>query len=172
MDMMEAIRARKSVRRYQPTPIPEQKLQAVLNAARLAPSAQNLQPWKFIVVRDESLKRKLVNGCHNQKFIAEAPVVIVACALEDEATAMVGGYMNSYPMDIAVALTHLILAATSEGLGTCLIGEFSEERVKAVLNIPREIRVVALTPLGFPAESPQQTGRKNLSEIVCYDQYK
>lgn len=170
--MIEAIKSRRSIRKYEPTPIPEDKLQTVLNAARLAPSAKNLQPWKFVIVRDEDIKRALIPACNNQKWIAGAPIIIAACAIQDEAYGMMGGYMNSYPVDVAIALDHLTLAAASEGLGTCWIGSFSEEKVKTVLNIPRDVKVVALTPLGFPNEEPMPSGRKHLSELICYNQYE
>jgi nitroreductase len=144
----------------------------VLDAARLAPSAENLQPWKFIVVRDEDTKRELVRACYEQRWIAEAPVVITACALMDEADATIGGYMNSFSVDVASALTQAALEATSVGLGTCWVTAFSEERVKSVLNIPPDVRVVALTPLGYPNEMPESTGRKNISQIVSYERFE
>lgn len=172
MDVMEAIKVRRSIRTYKPTPIPEKKLRTVLNAARLAPSAKNLQPWKLVIVRDEDVKRELIPACNNQKWIAEAPIIIAACAVQDEAFEMMGGYMNSYPVDIAIALDHLTLAAVNEGLGTCWIGSFNEDKVKAVLNVPRDVKVVALTPLGFPNEEPASKGRKHLSDLICYNQYE
>lgn len=172
MDVLEAVKARRSVRKYRSMPIPEQKIQLIFNAARLAPSAENLQPWKFILVTDEELKRGLVSACNNQKWIAEAPAVVVALGLVDEAVATIGGYMNSYPVDVAVALDHLTLAATNEGLGTCWVFSFNEEKVKGVLGIPPDVRVVALTPLGYPDEQPPPTGRKHLSEILCYNKYQ
>ena len=172
MDVYEAIKNRKSIRKYKPTPIPEEKLKNILNAMRLAPSAKNLQPWKFVVVRDEEIKRKLIPACNNQKFIAEAPVIIVGCALEDECFAYMGGYMGSWPVDLAIAFDHLTLTATSEGLGTCWIGSFKEEKVKEILCMPKNVRVVGLTPVGFPDENPDRRPRKNLDEIVCYDKYR
>lgn len=172
MDVAEAIRTRRSIRKYKSAPIPEEPLLRVLNAARLAPSAENLQPWKFIVVRDEDLKRQLIGACNNQKWIAEAPVIIAACGLLEDARARVGGYMDSIFMDVAVALTHASLEAASEGLGTCWITAFSEERVKSILSIPPDVRVVALTPLGYPDEIPEPIGRKHFSQIVSYDRYE
>ncbi len=172
MDVMEAIKIRRSIRRYKPTPIPEEKLRTVLNAARLAPSAKNLQPWKLVIVRDEDVKRALIPACNNQKWMAEAPIIIAACAVQDEAFGMMGGYMNSYPVDVAIALDHLTLAAVNEGLGTCWIGAFNEDKVKTVLNVPMDVKVVALTPLGFPNEEPISKGRKHLSELICYNKYK
>ncbi len=172
MDVAEAIRARRSVRRYKSTPIPEETLQNVLNAARLAPSAENMQPWRFVVVRDEDAKRELASACKGQTWIAEAPVVIAACGVPDDSVATIGGYMDSVSVDVSIALTHAALEATSKGLGTCWVTAFSEERVKSILNIPPDVRVVALTPLGYPDEMPESSGRKHLSQIVCYDKYE
>ncbi|TET90402.1 MAG: nitroreductase [Methanomassiliicoccales archaeon] len=172
MDVAEAIRARRSVRRYKSTPIPDETLQNVLNAARLAPSAENMQPWRFVVVRDEDAKRELASACNNQTWIAEAPVIIAACGVPDEAGTIVGGYVDPVSVDVSIALTQAALEATSEGLGTCWVTAFSEERVKSILNIPPDVRVVALTPLGYPDEMPEPSGRKHLSQIVCYDKYE
>ena len=153
MEFYEVITTRRSVRSYRPDPIPEDALGRVLNAARIAPSAGNRQPWKFILVTDEGLRRQLVPACNEQSFIAEAPVIIAAvCAFKthyDES-----GYPGTMfrVVDVAIALDHLTLAARAEGLGTCWIGAFSNEEVKKVLSIPPEVQVVALTPLGYPAD--------------------
>lgn len=171
LELLEVMKSRRSIRRYKPTPIPDEVLRRILGAARLAPSANNAQPWKFMVVRDEDMKVKLIQACNNKKWIAEAPVVIVACGYPDEADTYMGGYMNSYPVDVAIALEHLVLSATNEGLGSCWVGRFKEEKVKDLLEIPADVRVVALLPLGYPNEEPEQSGRKNLSEIVCYDKF-
>ncbi|MEM2891710.1 MAG: nitroreductase family protein [Thermoplasmata archaeon] len=171
MDLMEAIKTRRSIRRYKQAPIPEALLKEVLNAARLAPSADNAQPWRIIVVLDEQTKLRLAGACNGQKFIAEAPVVLVACGVPDEAFPTIGGYMNSHVIDASVALDHLTLVAHSKGLGTCWIGAFKEEKVKEILGIPEDIRVVALTPLGYPAEVPERTPRKNLEDLVMYERY-
>jgi len=169
MDVLEAIAARRSIRKYKPTPIPEDKLNKILKAARLAPSFENNQPWKFVIVRSEEIKRQIGQACSNSKFLLEAPIVIVACAFPDEAFGLMGGYMNSFPVDTAVAIDHLTLAAVNEGLGTCWIGIFKEEKIQKALSIPDDIRVVAVTPLGFPDEEPESKGRKPLEDIICYD---
>jgi nitroreductase len=172
MEVLEAVKSRRSIRKYKSVPIPEDKLQRVLNAARLAPSAANMQPWEFIVIMDEDVKRKLAMACSNMPWITRAPVVIVALANMDSALAMIGGYMNSAPVDVAISLDHLSLAAVSEGLGTCWIGAFREEKVQEALDIPSGRRVVSIMTLGYPDESPGPTGRKHLSEIVSYDKYE
>ena len=169
--LMDVIESRKSIRSYKPQNIEEEKLEYILQAFRKAPSAKNIQPWKLVIVKDRKRKNDLAIACNNQTFIAEAPIIVVACAKEDEAYGTMGGYMNSYPVDLALALEHLILAAAEQGLGTCWIGSFKEKLVKDLLGIPKNVRVVALTPVGYPAEDGRNRGRKPLSEIVCYDKY-
>ncbi len=170
-DLMEIITHRRSIRSYKSQEVDEEKLEYLLNAFRKAPSAKNLQPWKLIIVKDKRKKSDLTIACNNQSFIAEAPIIIVACAKEDEAYDAMGEYMNSFSIDIAIALEHLILAAAEQGLGTCWIGSFKEKLVKDLLDIPENVRVVALTPLGYPDKETPKRGRKSLSEIVCYEKY-
>ena len=172
MDLMDAIKTRRSIRKYKETPVPENLLKEVLNSARLAPSADNAQPWRAIVVMDEQLKLKLVAASYNQKFLALAPLVIVVCGVPDEAFQTIGGYMSAHVIDAAIAIDHMTLAAHAIGLGTCWIGWFKEDKVREILGIPEDIRVVALTPLGYPDESPERTPRKNLDDLVMYDKYK
>jgi len=167
--ILEAIKKRQSVRSYQDREISEGILQQILESGRLAPSAKNGQPWKFIVVRDEGLRKKLVPACKNQEFVGEASVVIVGCATNSNYK--MGNGEFSYPIDLAIALDHMSLQAASLGLGTCWIGAFYQDQVKKVLDIPEEVRVVALMPVGYSKELGLERGRKPLSEIVCYDKY-
>ena len=169
--LMDLIETRRSIRSYKPQEVEEEKLNYILQAFRKAPSAKNLQPWKLIIVKDKKKRSDLAIACNNQTFLSEAPVLIVACAKEDEAYGVMGGYMNSYPIDIALALEHLILAAAEKGLGTCWIGAFKEKLVKDLLDVPEHVRVVAITPVGYPAREGGARGRKPLTEIVCYDKY-
>lgn len=169
MSILEVARNRRSIRKYKEKPIPEDVLLRVLEAARLAPSGKNLQPWKFIIVRDKALKEKLARASSGQFFIAKAPVIIVGCGFPDNCYARMGRYMKSWPVDVTIALEHLILQAWEEGLGTCWIGSFEENEVKSILNIPENVRVLALTPLGYPAKTPSFRGRKSLKEIISYD---
>lgn len=171
MSILEVIRKRRSIRRYREDPIPEGVLRRVLEAARLAPSGKNLQPWKFIIVRDPGLKEKVAEASLRQYFIAKAPLIIVACGFPDRCYSHMGRYMKSWSVDVAIALEHLILQAQEENLGTCWIGAFEEEKVKAILNVPGEVKVLALTPLGYPAESPPFRGRKDLEEVISYDSF-
>jgi len=171
MKVLEAIQKRRSVRKYKQDPIPEEALLRVLEAARLAPSGKNFQPWKFIIVKDKELKEKLARASAGQFFIAKAPIIVVGCGFPDKCYARMGRYMKSWSVDVTIALEHLILQAQEEGLGTCWIGSFEEEEVKAILNVPEEVKVLALTPLGYPDEIPRFRGRKSLDEIISYDRY-
>ena len=169
--LMELIETRRSIRSYKDQEIEEDKLNYILQAFRKAPSAKNLQPWKLIVIKNKKVIKDIAIACNNQTFMEEAPVIIAACAKEEEAYGVMGGYMNSYPIDIAIALEHLILAATEKGLGTCWIGAFKEQLVKDILGVPKNVKVVALTPLGYPAREASSRGRKPLTEIISYDKY-
>lgn len=151
MDVHEAIRTRRSVRSYTSRPIPEAVLQHLRDALRLAPSACNIQPWRFIFVTDQQLKQDLAQAANQQTFIAQAPLIVVACGYPDQAYKRMGGTGNSVDIDLAIALDHLTLAAVAEGLGTCWIGAFDEGRIKRLLGVPRGVKVVALIPVGFPA---------------------
>jgi nitroreductase len=172
MDIYEAIRERTSIRSYRADAVEEDKIQRILDAARLAPSGKNGQPWTFIVVKNEETRRRLVPACKNQAFIAEAPVVIAACGHEELAYQKMGGYWNSMPLDIGIALEHLMLAAASEGLGTCWIGAFIEEQVREILDVPDDVKIVALTPIGYPAVEKTHRPRKSLSEIVMHEKWE
>jgi nitroreductase len=169
MSVLEVIQKRRSLRKYKGDSIPEDVLQRVLEAVRLAPSGKNYQPWKFIIVQDKELKEKLAQASAEQFFMAEAPIIIVGCGFPDDSYSRMGRYMKSWPVDVTIALEHLILQAAEEGLGTCWIGSFEETEVKSILNIPENVRVLALTPLGYPDETPPYRGRKRLDEIVSYN---
>ncbi len=172
MDIYEAIKNRVSTRAYLPDPVEEEKIDRILEAARLAPSGKNGQPWTFIVVTGEDTRGRLMHACRDQKFIAEAPVVIAACGREKLAYQKMGGYWNSLPVDIGIALEHLMLAAESEGLGTCWIGAFAEEEVREILEVPADVKIVALTPVGYPASEKVFRKRKPLEEIVMREKWE
>ena len=172
MDVYEAIRKRLSIRKYKPDDVPQETIESLLEAMRLAPSGKNGQPWKFIVIRDAELRQKLVPACKGQKFVGEAPVVICACGFEEKCYQKMGGYWKSYPVDIGVAFAHLSLAAVAEGLGTCWIGAFYEAQVKEILGIPADMRVTSMMTLGYPAESPAARPRKKLEDVIVYDGWK
>ena len=171
MDVFEAIQKRHSVRAYKSTPIPEEKLMKILEAGRLAPSASNIQPWHFIVVKDPEKRKKLAKSKW-AKFLAEAPVVIVGCGNQKASP-------KWFMVDVAIAMQNMVLAATSEGLGTCWVGSFNEREVKELLKIPENYRVIALLAVGYPREKFDLAGkvlhlvrrRKKLSDIVSFEEY-
>lgn len=170
MDVFEVIRTRRSIRNYLDKPVEKDKLMRVLEAARLAPSAGNRQPWDFIVVTDPKIKEKL-KSAYPRDWFSSAPVIIVACASPSKAWVRKDGE-EYWKMDVAIAMQNLILAAWAEDLGTCWIGAFDEHETRRILNIPQEVRVVAMTPLGYPAEEKEPvTDRKPLSEIVHYEHW-
>lgn len=169
MDVFEAIRTRCSIRSYLNKPVEEEKLNQVLEAGRLAPSANNRQEWRFVVVRDSETRQKLAEAACGQWFVAEAPVVIACCSVESEHIMRCGH--PSYAIDVAIAIDHMTLAATALGLGTCWIGAFYEDQVRNILEIPKSIRVVELLPLGYPKTQPSSRGRKGLDEIVYWDKW-
>ena len=170
MDLMEIIKTRRSVRDYKDTPVPEDKLLKVLEAARLAPSGGNSQLWKFIVVKDGKRRQQLAKAASGQAFVAQPPVVIAAVALMPERIQQCG--VPAYAVDLAIAVDHMTLAAVNEGLGTCWIGAFDQEEARKVLGVPAKYQIVALLPLGYPAQPTGPKTRKSLNEIVWYETFK
>ena len=142
MDIYELAKTRKSVRAFEDKDVPEDVLMRILGAARMAPSAKNLQEWRFVIIRNAETRTKLIEAAKGQKFVGEAPVVIACCA-ETDGHVMSCGQL-CYPIDVAIAIDHLTLAAVEEGLGTCWIGAFYEDMVRQILEIPKNIRVVEL----------------------------
>jgi len=177
MEVLDAIRAFRPCSSFQSRPVPPEKLKTVLSAARLAPSQRDIQPWRFVVVRDDERKRLLAQASPRGKLIAEAPCAIVVFAVEEDIPVTVGGYISAYPLDVAVAVGHLQLAATAEGLGTNWLVEFNEAKVRSVLGVPEGIHPLAVIPIGFPAEpngssAPVEVhGRKSPDEVVAYDRF-
>jgi len=164
MDVFEAIRTRRSIRKFRPKPIPDEKLEMILEAGRLAPSAGNRQPWRFVVVKDPEKKKALAKAADNQMFIADASVIIAALG-DPEASP------RWFRQDPMIAVEHMVLAATALGHGTCWIGAFNEDRVKRILRIPKGLAVIALLPIGLPDESPPPRARKPLEEIFFVEEY-
>ena len=167
MDFLELVKSRYACRSYEPRPIEQDKLLRVLEAARLAPSGSNRQPWKFVVVYDREVKRRLVHACANQTFIATAPVVIAGCGLMPDRIMSCG--VPGDPVDVAIAMEHLSLAATAEGLASCWIGAFSQDEVREVLGVPPLVKVIELMTLGYPADRLRVKPRKPLAEIISID---
>jgi len=168
----EVVTSRRSIRKYRPDPVDEEILKKVLEDARLAPSWKNLQCWRFIVVKDEDKRQQLARALPSnpaQKSIIQAPITIVLCA-DPQASGDHEG-KPYYLVDAGITMQQLVLAATAYGLGTCWAALFEEEAIKKTLNVPEGYRVVALTPLGHPAEEKKPRPRKELSEIVYMDNW-
>ncbi len=170
LDVFEAISSRRSIRRYKSKKVGKKKLMRIIEAGRLAPSATNRQPWHFIVVTDPVIKKKLGESYPKDWFVS-APVIIVACA--DPSNAWVRADGEEYwKVDVAIAMQNMVLCAKEEGLGTCWIANFDEKIVKEVLGIPSGIRVVAMTPLGYPDEVKGKVhDRKPLEEILHFEHW-
>jgi len=169
MDVAEAICSRYSCRHYQDKPLEQDKLEAVLEAARQAPSAKNLQDWRLVVATDKQTKKKLAAAANNQTFLEEAGAIIVACTVSDHVLRC-GQAVG--PIDIAIALEHIALRATDVGLATCWIGSFYADKVKAVVGIPESVTVIELMALGYPADSPKEHRREPLDRIVSFEKWK
>lgn len=179
MEVIEAIKGRRSIRKYKPTPVSDEDVNYCLEAARWAPSWANSQCARYVVVRDIKIKAKLAEAMVPPTpavaAIREAPVVIVACAELGKS-----GYKKGIPVtnkgdwfmfDVALAMQNFILAAFSRGLGTVLVGTFDARKVEEILGIPQGIAVVSMTPLGYPDEEPKAPPRKELSELVFHERY-
>lgn len=165
MNVIEAIKERCSVRAYQDEDVEDEKLQTLLECARLAPSAANLQEWRFVVVRDKKMRARLAEAANNQSFVARAPVVLVCCAETEQHVMRCGE--KSYPIDLAIAIDHITLAALELGLGTCWIGAFYADKVRKLLGIPESVPIVSLLTLGYPVSgATRPKTRLPLEEIV------
>ena len=169
MELKDAILQRKSIRGYKDTPVPEDKLKAVLEAARMAPSGANRQPWKFVVVTDAEKREKLGMAAGGQAQVRQAPVVIAAVATSPANMMMCE--VPGAPVDLSIAVTHMMLAAVEQGLGTCWIGAFKQETAKDILNVPELCKIIALLTLGYPDDEGRPKTRKELNDIVCYETY-
>ncbi|GAW92601.1 nitroreductase family protein [Calderihabitans maritimus] len=167
-DVIECILERRSVRHFKPDPIPEATLGRLVDAARWAPSAGNIQPWKFYVVVNQKVKEQLAEAAYGQSFVARAPVVIVVCALPESSAERYGqrGRELYCLQDTAAAIQNILLAATAYGLGSCWVGAFDEERVKEVLELSRQERPVALIPVGYAEREPKPPARASLDRVV------
>jgi nitroreductase len=169
MDFLELIKKRYSVRAYKSDPVEDEKLEQVLDAARLAPTASNRQPFQFIVIhtagRESELKR-----IYRAAWFSQAPLVICACAVPPQAWSRMDK-KNYSEVDVTIAMDHLILAATELGLGTCWIAAFDPVATRELLGLPEEVEPVAFTPLGYPADQPGVKHRKPLPDIVRYERW-
>lgn len=161
MSLLQVIFERRSIRRYRSELIPDEALGNILEAGRLAPSADNAQPWHFVVVTERKIKERLSTGRWN-RFVKNSAATIVGC-----------GYANNEwsTIDVTIALENMVIAAETQGIGSCWIGDFEEEKVKELLNIPENLKVIALVSFGYPAVKPKPPKKKNLETIVHYNKF-
>lgn len=170
MDVIDVISNRYSVRRYKPDPIEDEKLSAILNSARMAPTACNRQPFKIILVHSRSREEELLS-IYSSPWFVQAPFVLCVCGLPDTAWVRKDGKSYMY-VDLAIVMDHIVLAATDLGLGTCIIAAFNEFNARKVLSLPQDVEPVLFTPLGYPAEPPRTKERKELVDLVDYEHWK
>lgn len=179
MDFLALVKKRQSVRHYSPQEVPREKIQECLEAARLAPSACNSQPWRYIVVDDPERVKAVARKCTGllpiNRFAVTAPVILVLLVEPSNLPARLGGWLKHRPfhyVDLGITAQHFCLQATALGLGTCILGWFQEEGVKEILSIPKEKRVGLLITLGYPAEDAiQEKKRLPLADITFYNEY-
>jgi len=164
MDFQELIRLRRSIRGYKADAVADDVLYRVLGAGRIAPTAANLQPFHLIVVTQPETRARM-DAVYARDWFTAAPAILVACGEPAKAWRRGDGF-NSVEMDVAIVMDHIVLAATEEGLGTCWVCNFDEAKAKEILGIPADVRVLALTPLGYPAAEPRPFARKGLQELV------
>jgi len=169
MDVAQAIRSRYSCRNYADKPLEEKKLRAVLEAARLAPSAKNLQDWRFVVVTDKQTKKKVAAAANSQTFLEGAGAIVVACSVSDHV--MRCGQAVG-PIDVAIALEHMCLQATELGLATCWIGSFYADKVKQIVGIPDDVTIIELLAIGYPADAPREPRREAIEQIVSFGTWR
>ncbi|MDK2820730.1 MAG: hypothetical protein PWP31_695 [Clostridia bacterium] len=171
MSFLDLAKKRYSVRSYQDKPVEKEKLLQVLEAARIAPSAVNFQPWQFVVVQDEELKNKITTT-YAKDWIKQAPVIIVVCGDHKKSWRRADG-KDHCDIDIAIAIDHMTLAAADLGLGTCWVCMFNAMECSKILRLPSNIEPIALLPIGYPADqvdiNRHDTKRKKLEEIVHWD---
>lgn len=168
MNVMDAVKSRRSIRKFSAKPVEEEKLAAVLEVARLAPSARNMQSWKFIAVDDKKTISKLKAACGNQDQVGMAPVVIAVCATKQNI--MTCGQTAEF-IDASIAMSYMTLEACEQELGTCWIGNFHEDKVKEILSVPDDATVIAVSPLGYPDEHPAARPRKSASEVISFNKF-
>ncbi|MBN2019909.1 MAG: nitroreductase family protein [Sedimentisphaerales bacterium] len=169
MGVFETIKKRYSCRAYLDKPVKQEKLDQILEAARQAPSAKNLQDWRLVVVTDKKIKQQAADCTNHPHAFGRAGVMIAACSVCNE-TMRCGQAIA--PIDVAIALEHIALMATELGLATCWIGSFDAQQVRQVLGIPKDVAIIELMALGYPEEGKRQTTREPIGSIVCYDKWK
>ncbi len=174
MELYQVLQERRSVRKYKSDPVEKEKLKRILEAARIAPSWSNLQCWRFIVISDPEKKKELAASMPDnnpaKRAVGEtAPLVIVLCADPSESGNADG--KEYYMLDAGITMQQLMLAAHAEGMGTCWVGWFDEEKVREACSVPQEYRIVGLTPLGVPEKQPSERPRKEFADILFSEEW-
>ena len=167
MEFYDLIKNRYSVRAYKPNPVEEEKLQRVLEAANLAPTAANRQSFQLVIIHTAG-KEEQLKHVYSRSWFLQAPLIICACGLPQENWVRVDG-KNYNDVDVAIVMDHLILAAANEGLGTCWIGAFNPDPLRKLLALPEHVEPIALTPLGYPRDQPREKKRKLLRDLIRYE---
>ena len=170
MEFKEVLQKRHSVRAYSNQSVPDDKLSRILEAGRLAPTASNRQNFKLIVVKDPGTRKALMEAAGNQAHVGQAPVIIAAVSLDPNR--IMPCNVPTYAVDLGIVIEHMVLAAANEGLGTCWIGAFSQDKARKALGVPDKYRVVTVLPVGYEAKEGTLRAKKPLGELVCYESFK
>ena len=170
MDFNELSQSRRSIRNFKPADISQEDLMKLITAAQSAPSAGNCQPWHFYIINDKSIQTEIKNACGNQEFMLTAPIFIVVCVDIQRSTSKYGerGRHLYCIQDTAAAIQNLLLCAKSLGLGTCWCGAFNEEKVSEIMSLQKDMRPIAIIPVGYPVSEPIPTKRRPLNEIITF----
>jgi nitroreductase len=168
MDVYDAIQQRRSVRKYEDRAIPQDVLERVLQAGILAPTGRNTQEWRFVVVRDLDTRKRLAEAAE-QKFVASADVVVAVVSLDPVREMFCG--IQAGPVDCAIVIDHMTLAAVAEGLGSCWIGHFDQDKSREILDIPAPAKIIEMLVLGYPGDEPVEKKRKTLDELACWEKF-
>ena len=173
MDVIEAINRRRSIRRYLDRPVEFEKITTLIDAARKAPSAGNLQDWNFIIVSEKDLIKQTAQYCVDQYWIQTAPILIIVCGLPEKHEMYYGlrGKRLYNIQDCAAAIQNILLAATDAGLGTCWIGAFEEEKVRSLFAIPQDVRPQAIITVGYSDETPQDKSLQHIENVTFFNRY-
>ena len=168
--LLDCIKKRYSVRKYLDKPVEQEKIDILLEAARLAPSASNKQTWHFVVIRDKEKRKQLTDICHGQKFVSEAPITIAVCNTNLDYIMTCG--QRASIIDGAIAAEHIVLQAVELGLGSCWIGAFYHDKMAKLINLPQDYEIIGLLPIGYPAIEKGNRDLKSIEEIVYYDCFR
>ncbi|MBN1524212.1 MAG: nitroreductase family protein [Spirochaetales bacterium] len=169
MEILPEILGRKSIRKFKSTPIKKEILNRIVDAGVRAPSAKNRQEWRFIVIQKEDLRKKIQDAAFGQEYVGQAPAIIAACTTNIDYR-MPNGQL-SYPVDLSIAMSFMMLQAVHEGMGTCCITTFDEQEIKELFTVPFSMRVVMLLLIGAPDEDPEQSARKPVKRVVSFDHW-